>query len=235
MSRRLQLCIGVMLCLTLFLASPRRSMAQNDSRVMGDFRISSQSITPTPYIPPAADYHPFNGYRTSHYYFAPNTGLPTYLTSINYPWVYGSFDYPFSPGIFQLGLQQQPYSSSPTVYSVYMVRASAYGPEESILNVAMRPLQTTALVNVWVPAEAELSFQGVRTNERGNYRWFTTPALIPGRNYTYDIAATWNENGHPVSQTRHVTFRAGDRVYVDFRTPTPAQPGASTLHTRPLP
>jgi uncharacterized protein (TIGR03000 family) len=201
---------------------------------MGNYRISSQSITPTPYIPPAADYHPFNGYPMTHYYLSPNTGVPTYMTSINYPWIYGSFDYPHAPGILQLGIQRQPFSSSPTVYSTYVVPESAYGPQQEVLNVAMRPLQATALVNVWVPPDAELRFEGIRTDLQGSYRAFTTPPLVPGRDYTYDISAAWTENGQRVNQTRHLTLRAGDRLLVDFRTPAPAQPGTSALRTRPL-
>jgi uncharacterized protein (TIGR03000 family) len=210
-------------------------MAQNDSRIMGDYRISSQSITPTPYIPPAADYHPFNGYPMEHYYLSPRTGVPTYLTSLSYPWIYGSFDYPHAPGIFQPGIQRQPYSSSPTVYSVYAVPPSAYGPQPDLVNVALTPLQATALVNVWVPADAELRFDSTKTDLRGSYRSFTTPPLIPGRDYAYDITASWMQNGQQVSHSRHVTFRAGDRITVDLRTPAPAQPSPSTLRTRPLP
>jgi uncharacterized protein (TIGR03000 family) len=235
MLTRFRSSVAVVFALCLFLLSSRYSLAQNDSRTMGDYRISSQNFTPTPSIPPSASYHPFNGYPLAHYYLSPNTGTPSYLTSINYPWIYGSFDYPHAPGIFQPGLQRAPFTTSPTIYSVYAAPPSAQGPGEYILDAAMRPLQTTALVNVWVPADATLRFEGIRTEERGPFRRFTTPPLIPGREYAYDIDATWTENGRQVTRTRHVPVRAGDRLYVDFRLPETTEGGTSTLRTRPLP
>lgn len=236
MSSRYHVPISVALSLCLLLLSARSGMAQNDSRTMGDYRISSHNFTPTPSTPPlSADYHPFNGYPLSHYYLSPRMGMPSYMTSINYPWIYGSFDYPRAPGIYQPGIQRDQFTTSPTVYSVQVIGASAYGPEENILNTAMTPIQTTAYVNVWVPPDAELRFEGIRTDLRGTYRHFTTPPLVPGRDYTYDISATWVQNGQSVTKTRHIPIRAGQQVSVDFRTPEGAEPGTSTLRTRPLP
>jgi uncharacterized protein (TIGR03000 family) len=235
MLTRLQTYVPVALGLGFFLLDARDGWAQNDSRVMGDYRISSQNFTPTPYIPLSANYHPFSGYPESYYYLRPNVGLPTYLTSINYPTVYGSFQYPNPPGIVQPGLQRQPYTTSPTIYSVYSTPPSAQGPSEYLLDTALRPLQTTALINVGVPADAELRFDGVSTAERGPYRRFTTPTLIPGREYTYEITATWTENGRQVIKIRHLPIRAGDRLYVDFRRPEAPEAGTATLRTRPLP
>jgi uncharacterized protein (TIGR03000 family) len=235
MSRRLQRPIWLPLPLCLLFLSSRSSVAQYDSRNLGDYRISSQSIAPTSSVPPTANFHPFNGYPPSFYYLSPRAGVPTYMTSINYPWIYGSFDYPHAPGIFQPGLQREQFTTSPTVYSVYVVGASAYGPEENILNSAMAPLQATAYVNVWVPADAELRFEGIRTDQRGGLRQFTTPPLVPGRDYTYDITATWSQNGEQVSKSRHVPIRAGQRLSVDFRVPETTEAGTSFLRTRPLP
>src|SRR5438445_6711744 len=118
MSNRLRIFSVVAGVVCLLLLSSRSGLAQDDSRTMGTYRISSQSITPTPYIPPSANYRPFNGNPTSSYYLSPTVGLPTYMTSINYPWVYGSFDYPHPPGIFQPGLQRSQFTTSPTIYSV---------------------------------------------------------------------------------------------------------------------
>jgi uncharacterized protein (TIGR03000 family) len=235
MSNRFRIFAVVTGTLCLLLLSSRCGLAQDDSRTIGTYRISTQSITPTPYIPPSANYHPFNGNPTSNYYLSPTAGLPTYFTSINYPWVYGSFDYPRPPGIFQPGLQRSQFTTSPTVYSVNATSTTPFGPAEYMLNSAMTPLETTALVSVWVPANAELRFEGIRTDPRGPFRRFTTPPLIPGREYRYNINATWVENGRQVSNTRHVPVRAGDRLYVDFRIPETAEEGTRALRTRPLP
>jgi uncharacterized protein (TIGR03000 family) len=233
MLRRFQLFLPLVPVLCLLLLSGS-SMAQDDSRTMGSYRISSQSFTPTPYIPASANYQPNNGYPTADYYFAPRWGLPTYMTSINYPWTYGAFTYPHAPGYTQPGLQPSQFTSSPNLYSVYAAPGSVANPGENVVNVALRPLQTVAYVNVWVPASAELRFEGMSTEPRGSFRHFATPPLIPGREYTYDISASWNENGQPVTRSRHVAIRAGDRLYVDFRMPEATEMGASTLRTRPL-
>jgi uncharacterized protein (TIGR03000 family) len=235
MRMRLPTYVPVVLGLGLILLCGREGWAQNDSRVMGDYRISSQSITPTPYIPPTANYHPFGGYPQSYYYLRLDAGLPTYLTSISYPTVYGSFQYPNPPGLFQPGLQRSGYTTSPTIYSVYGIPPSTQGPGEYLLDTAQTPLRSTALVSVWVPANAQLSFDGVPTDERGPYRRFTTPTLTPGREYAYAVTASWIENGRQVTQTRQVPIRAGDRLVVDFRQPEAPQPGTATLRTRPLP
>jgi len=174
-----------------------------------------------------------NGIAQS-YYSSPN--MPTYMTSINYPRIYGSFEYPRPLGIIQPGgAQQSPFTTSPTIYNVYTAPPSAFGPGENVLSTAMTPLRTTAFVTVWVPADAELRFEGIRTDPRGTFRRFTTPPLIAGREYTYDIHATWSENGRQVTKTRHVPVRAGDRLYVDFRVSETTQELTRALRTRPLP
>src|SRR5947209_1235141 len=78
----------------------------------------------------------FNGYPSS-YYPSPNRGLPTYMTSINYPRIYGSFEYPYPSGIVQPGLQRNPFTTNPTIYSVSTAPPSAGGPGENTLNSAM--------------------------------------------------------------------------------------------------
>ena len=235
MLTRVRIYVSLVLTWCVWSLAAPGGMAQDDSRTMGSYRISSQSITPTPYIPPSANYQPFNGYPLSSYYFSPSVGTPTYMTSINYPWIYGSFDYPHPPGIFQPGLVRSQFTTSPNLYSVYSVPPSAFGPGEYLLNTALTPVQTTALVNVWVPADAELRFEGIRTDLSGSFRRFTTPPLVPGREYTYHVDATWMENGRQVTRTRTVPIRAGDRLYVDFRRPeTSEEGGTRALRTRPL-
>jgi hypothetical protein len=108
-----------------------------------------------------------SGTGVAQTYSSPQYGLPTYMTSIYYPRIYGSYEYPRPMGIVQPGgVQQSPFSTSPTIYSVYATPGSAFGPGESILSTAMTPLQTTAFVTVGVPADAELRFEGVRTGEQ---------------------------------------------------------------------
>lgn len=73
-----------------------------------------------------------------------------------------------------------------------------------------------ATLDVRVPADAEVWFNGYRTSLQGTTRGFTTPALEPGKTYAYQVRARWTENGMPVEQTRQVQVRAGERTTVAF-------------------
>jgi uncharacterized protein (TIGR03000 family) len=79
---------------------------------------------------------------------------------------------------------------------------------------------TTATVQVEVPANATLTFDGVQTKQTGALRTFHTPPLERGHSYHYDVKARWEENGKPVERTRRVDVYAGARVTVDFNQPS---------------
>lgn len=76
-----------------------------------------------------------------------------------------------------------------------------------------------AEIEVRLPAGADLWFEGVRTTQTGTYREFVSPPLAPGRDYAYELRASWREGGREVSRTRRVRVRAGDRLDVNFLTP----------------
>jgi len=76
--------------------------------------------------------------------------------------------------------------------------------------------QDRAVVEVRVPADAELLFEGERMNTPGPLRTFRTPRLESGKKYSYEVQARWTEGGKPVERTRKVSVRPGQRVTVDF-------------------
>jgi uncharacterized protein (TIGR03000 family) len=113
-------------------------------------------------------------------------------------------------------------SSSSFSYPVYYVVPSgspvarvpaeedyAYGASEEIARNAV-------LINIRVPVNAEVSFDGSKTSQTGGLRSFVTPTLEPGRDYSYEIRARWTEGGRTVVQTRKVNIRAGDRETLNF-------------------
>jgi uncharacterized protein (TIGR03000 family) len=174
---------------------------------------------------------PLNGYTTQYYASYARSGLPTYMTSINYPWIYGEHGYYYAPGRFVYSLMPGPYTTAPTIYyenSQPTLTATRY-PTESVL----RSLGNRAELEIRLPADAELRLQGVKMNERGSLRRITTPTLDPGMDYTYDVNARWMENGMQVSKDRHVMVRAGDKWTVDFT--TEPEENVSTLRARPRP
>ena len=50
----------------------------------------------------------------------------------------------------------------------------------------------------------------------GTNREFVTPALVVGRSYSYDVRATWRDNGQEVSRQCQANIRAGDTIDIDF-------------------
>jgi uncharacterized protein (TIGR03000 family) len=74
-------------------------------------------------------------------------------------------------------------------------------------------------VDVHLPADAQLWFEGQKTSQSGDERSFQSPPIDQGQAYTYVIRARWTENGKDVEQTRKVHVKAGDRVKIDFTKP----------------
>ena len=74
----------------------------------------------------------------------------------------------------------------------------------------------TARVEVRLPADAQLWFDGQPTAQKGADRSFRSPTLKPGDDYVYDVRARWDADGKPVDVTRHVTVHAGDHAVVDL-------------------
>jgi uncharacterized protein (TIGR03000 family) len=76
-----------------------------------------------------------------------------------------------------------------------------------------------ARVVVRVPDDARLELDGDPVAGDGRVRRFDTPLLVPGRVYTFQVRAAWNEGGREVVRARKVTLAAGERGDVDFLAP----------------
>jgi uncharacterized protein (TIGR03000 family) len=74
-----------------------------------------------------------------------------------------------------------------------------------------------AYLQVRIPADAELTVDGVKTKQQGELRRFVTPPLASGKNFVYTFRATWKEGGKDVSQERKVGVQAGLETTVDLR------------------
>jgi uncharacterized protein (TIGR03000 family) len=71
-------------------------------------------------------------------------------------------------------------------------------------------------VEVRVPADAEVWFDGKKTSQTGTVRHFQSPPLKAGERYGYEVRASWKRVGQETEKIRHLSVRAGDRVTVDF-------------------
>jgi uncharacterized protein (TIGR03000 family) len=78
------------------------------------------------------------------------------------------------------------------------------------------PLDNRAHVTIQVPnPNADVMIDGTETSTKGMIREFQSPPLAPGQ-YTYEVRATWTENGKAVTQTRKVGVSAGSQSFVNF-------------------
>ena len=71
-------------------------------------------------------------------------------------------------------------------------------------------------INIRVPTDAKVWFDGQSTRQQGTFRQFVSPPIQPGRDYTYDIKAEWNDNGKTVTKKKTVTVHAGERLTLDM-------------------
>jgi uncharacterized protein (TIGR03000 family) len=75
-----------------------------------------------------------------------------------------------------------------------------------------------ARLRVYLPVpDAKLEIQGKMTERTGAIRLFESPPLPVGKNYVYDIKATWSENGKTVVRERSAPVTAGQTTEIDFR------------------
>jgi uncharacterized protein (TIGR03000 family) len=110
------------------------------------------------------------------------------------------------------------FYSGPATYSEDTQAYADQGPAGS-----MMANEDAAMIAVRVPPNADIWFDGEKTNQKGTVRQFETPALDPGHDYSYEVRARWNENGRNVERTRHVTVHAGDRIGLNFMEPRGAR------------
>lgn len=79
--------------------------------------------------------------------------------------------------------------------------------------------ETTAKVIVNVPADAKLFIEGVAMTSTGAVRHFESPALVPGKLYTYTLKAEVVRDGKAVTTSRTVDVQAGQTVSTSLEVP----------------
>jgi len=142
-------------------------------------------------------------YQGGYYRGGYGYGLP-YGSNYGYAPYYASPSYYYaSPSYY--------YTAPATVYAPPVTRYQSYYPP-----VAYQP-DNTAIIEVVVPAGAQLWIDGNSTAQTGTVRYFTTPPLTPGQTFTYDVRATWTDSSAgPVTQQRTVQVQAGQQSAVNF-------------------
>jgi uncharacterized protein (TIGR03000 family) len=152
---------------------------------------------------------------------------------LGYP--YGGWGWGGYGGYYGYGYSPYYYDSYPYYADTgdYYYSTPAYGdmtaPNYSYGAASQPAADNEARLRVIVPPNARVWFDDKATSQTGPVRFFESPVLTPGRDYTYDVKAQWrDENGKDVTQTRHVDVRANSRVNVDFTRPMAQEAGATS-------
>jgi len=74
----------------------------------------------------------------------------------------------------------------------------------------------SGLLTVWVPYDAVVTVNGLKTRSTGSRRSYMSTGLRPGFRYKYVVHATVIRDGQPLQDTRTVFLTAGDRTSVAF-------------------
>jgi uncharacterized protein (TIGR03000 family) len=164
-----------------------------------------------------------------------STYTPVFYTSINYPGIYGAY----TDGVASYSFRPYPQVAfyPPAAGTGRMPRLAPTEelPTPRAAPTPPPPTEGVAYINVHVPPDASLRFQGTRMSQGGSLREFVSPPLPVGKSFVYTVRASWPEGGREITRERQVQVRAGDQVDLDFLALEPRTPEPSTLKTRPLP
>ncbi len=147
-------------------------------------------------------------------------GAPTYMTSINYPMIYGKWTYGMAPGLMVYGLSTTPMTSTPTEPSPAVTPIAMSPRLTAVLtgDPTVRPSNGPATIDITVPnSGAQVFIQDRLLDQDTEVRKFVSPPLVADQRYSYDIRAVWSENGRPVNASRQLIIRSGERQAVVFR------------------
>lgn len=84
-------------------------------------------------------------------------------------------------------------------------------------NSSYAPTQEdSALLTIWVPAEAKVTINGLATRSSGSRRQYVSFGLQPGFSYKYEVRAQIVRDGQLVEESRTISLTAGQRGAVAF-------------------
>lgn len=87
------------------------------------------------------------------------------------------------------------------------------------------PPDNAAHLQLVVPQNAEVLFNGDTTTQAGPTREFVSPPLTVGKVYDYTIVVRYpGTDGKPVTDSRIIHVRANDWFRIDFTQPAPPEP-----------
>src|SRR5579862_5868039 len=95
------------------------------------------------------------------------------------------------------------------------------------LALAQDEAKKPARLRIFVPANASVEIEGVKTKQTGEERTFVSPPLVVGKKYIYSVKATWTDQaGQQVVKEENARVTGGQETIVDLRPGVVAQPAA---------
>jgi uncharacterized protein (TIGR03000 family) len=93
----------------------------------------------------------------------------------------------------------------------------------ALLSGSQRTPQPDKRAHIWlhVPVEAEVWFDGAKSQQTGPLRYYVTPSLTPGKSYGYQVQVRWRKDGQPVERRQRIDVRAGGSLHVDLTQKAP--------------
>jgi uncharacterized protein (TIGR03000 family) len=171
----------------------------------------------------------YGAYNSPNYViYNPPYVAPTYLIAADEPfppnsvYFYGSTPYypeiwpSIQPPPFYVSTASTPpafYPLQTTYVSATMTTPAAIDPLPATLPASA---ERSASIDIVVPDGAEVWFNGQKTAQTSATRHFETPALPPGKLQTYEVRASWMENGAKVNQTHQVQVHAGKQMVLNL-------------------
>jgi uncharacterized protein (TIGR03000 family) len=105
------------------------------------------------------------------------------------------------------------YAAPPTMTPAPTDGKTIEGKDKDGKEVSIR---RPATVVVKADSDVEIKVNGQATPRKTTEEAYTTPALVPGRLYSYTFVAEVTRDGKKQTETKEVTVRAGRRTVVDF-------------------
>ena len=116
-----------------------------------------------------------------------------------------------------------PQYATPSYGQGYVVPSSGYVDPSDVPTdsrqsgyYAPQAADDTARIRVFVPTDAKVWIGGEETTKTGEERTFASPALTPGKAYTYQVKAVWMQDGKQVERTQKVKVHANETSSVTF-------------------
>jgi uncharacterized protein (TIGR03000 family) len=98
------------------------------------------------------------------------------------------------------------------------------------------PARLPATIELTIPADAQVWFNGQATRQTGMVRRYVTPPLSTASDYTYELKVRWNKEGQPVEEIRTISVMAGGLKQVKLLQSVPQtvkrlriEPGLTTV------